>query len=77
MACARERLDAAEEAGFDLLLTCDQNVRYQQNFSNRKLALVILSSNHWPTLMRVAAKIASTIDFVQTGQILNVDIADL
>lgn len=70
-------LDAAEEAGFDLLLTCDQNVRYQQNFSNRKLALVILSSNHWPTLMRVAAKIASTIDFVQTGQILNVDIADL
>jgi hypothetical protein len=25
-------LDAAEQAGFDLLLTCDQNVRYQQNF---------------------------------------------
>jgi hypothetical protein len=36
-------LDAAEQAGFDLLLTCDQNVRYQQNFAGRKLALVILS----------------------------------
>jgi hypothetical protein len=43
-------LDAAEQAGFDLLLTCDQNVRYQQNFTGRKLALVVLSSNHWPTL---------------------------
>jgi len=41
-------IDAAEQAGFDLLLTCDQNVRYQQNFASRKLALVILSSNHWP-----------------------------
>ena len=26
-------LDAAEQAGFDLLLTCDQNVQYQQNFN--------------------------------------------
>jgi hypothetical protein len=29
-------LDAAEKAGFDLLLTCDQNVRYQQNSTGRK-----------------------------------------
>ena len=70
-------LDAAENAGFDLLLTCDQNVVHQQNFSSRKLALVVLSSNHWPTLRRVAARIASTVDFVQTGQIVRVDIAML
>ena len=70
-------LDAAEEAGFDLLLTCDQNVRYQQNFAGRKLALVILSSNHWPTLRRIAARIATAIDFVQTGQIVRVDVAML
>ncbi len=70
-------LDAAENAGFDLLLTCDQNVRYQQNFTGRKLALVILSSNHWPTLRRVAARIAGAVDFVQTGQIVKVDITAL
>jgi hypothetical protein len=68
-------LAAAELAGFDLLLTCDQNVRYQQNFATRKLALVILSSNHWPTLRRIAARIATAIDFVQTGQIVRVDVA--
>ena len=70
-------LDAAEQAGFDLLLTCDQNVRYQQNFAGRKLALVILSSNHWPTLRRIAARIATAVDFVQTGQIVRVDVATL
>ena len=58
-------------------LTCDRNVRYQQNFTGRKLALVVLSSNHWPTLRRVAARIASAVDFVQTGQIVQVDVATL
>ena len=69
-------LDAAEQAGFNVL-TCDQNVRYQQNLGGRKLALVILSSNHWPTLRRIAARIATAVDFVQTGQIVRVDVAML
>jgi hypothetical protein len=70
-------LVAAEQAGFDLLLTCDQNVRYQQNLTGRKLALVILSSNHWPTLRRIAAQVATAVDFVQTGQVVNIDVAKL
>ncbi len=70
-------MNAAESAGFDVLLTCDQNVRYQQNFTGRKLALVILTSNHWPTLRRVAARIAIAVDFVQAGQVVRVDIATL
>ena len=69
--------DAAENGGFDLLLTCDQNVRYQQNFRSRKLSLLILSSNHWPTLRRVADRIATAVDFVQTGQIVKVDVTCL
>jgi predicted nuclease of predicted toxin-antitoxin system len=70
-------LDAAEQAGFDLLLTCDQNVPYQQNFTGRKLALLVLSSNHWPTMHLVATHIATAVDFVQPGQIVRVDIATL
>jgi hypothetical protein len=70
-------LEAAENAGFDLPLTCDQNIRYQQNFTERKIALVILSSNHWPTLRRVAARIASAVDFVQTGQIVKLEVTQL
>ena len=71
-------LDAAEKSGFDVLVTCDQNVRYQQNnFTDRKLAVVILSTNHWPTLRPVAARIASVVDFMQHGQVRNVDVAAL
>ncbi|HEY7388965.1 MAG TPA: hypothetical protein VH640_10690 [Bryobacteraceae bacterium] len=70
-------LDAAEQAGFDVVLTCDQNVQYQQNFRERKLSLVVLSSNHWPTLQPIAHRIATAVDFVQTGQILRVDVAKL
>lgn len=62
---------------FDLLLTCDQNVRYQQNFTGRQVSLVVLSSNHWPTLQRVAARIATRVDFAQVGQIIRVDVISL
>jgi hypothetical protein len=70
-------LDAGEQAEFDILLTCDKNIQYQQNFTNRNIALVVLSSNHWPTLRRIAARIATVVDFVQTGQIVKVDISSL
>ena len=43
-------LNAAESAGFDLLLTCDQNISYQQNLTGRRLALVVLTTNYWPRL---------------------------
>ncbi len=37
-----ELLAAAEQAGFDLFLTTDKNMRYQQNLSDRKIAIVVL-----------------------------------
>jgi hypothetical protein len=35
-------LDAAEVVGFDVLITVDQNIPDQQNFSGRSISLVIL-----------------------------------
>jgi hypothetical protein len=70
-------LDAAEGAEFDLLLTCDQNVRYQQNFTGRRLAILILSTNHWPTLRPVGGRIATAIDFVQAGQVTRLEVESL
>jgi predicted nuclease of predicted toxin-antitoxin system len=72
-----ELLDAAEQAEFDILLTCDQNLRHQQNFAGRKLSVVILSTNHWPSLRLIADKIATALDFVQSGQVVMLDIANL
>jgi hypothetical protein len=39
-----ELLRVADEAGFDLLLTTDKNLRFQQNLRGRKLAIVVLSN---------------------------------
>jgi predicted nuclease of predicted toxin-antitoxin system len=39
-------LDVAEEAGFELFITADQELSYQQNLTGRKIALVVLSTNN-------------------------------
>ncbi len=43
-------LDAAEAEGFDLFITADKNLRYQQNLSRRKIAIVLLGNARWPIL---------------------------
>ena len=39
-----ELLDAAEAAGFDVFVTTDRNLRYQQNLAGRKIAIIVLGS---------------------------------
>jgi len=41
-------LREAERAGFDVVITADKNMRYQQNIVGRKMALVVLSTPQWP-----------------------------
>jgi hypothetical protein len=60
-------LKAAENAGFDVLVTSDQNIRYQQNLAGRKLALVVLGSNIWPIVMTHSAEVAARIDAATPG----------
>ena len=42
-----ELLRAAEEAGFEVFLTTDKNLVYQQNLGNRKIAIVVLGKSRW------------------------------
>lgn len=61
-------LDAAEEAGFDLLLTTDRRIRYQQNLKTRRIALVVLTgSTKWSLVRRHADRIASAIATAAPG----------
>ena len=56
---------AAEQAQFDVMITADQNIRYQQNLEGRRLALVVLSTNHWniirPRMASVVAAVKATV----------------
>ena len=48
-----ELLREAEEAGFDVLLTTDKNLIYQQNLTERKIAIVVLGRSRWSLIERV------------------------
>jgi hypothetical protein len=43
-----ELIEAAEQSGFELLLTTDKNIRYQQNLSSRSISIVVLGNSQWP-----------------------------
>jgi hypothetical protein len=53
-------LAAAEADGFELLITADKNIRYQQKLTERTIALIVLSTNdcHWfaPNLKRSSGR---------------------
>ena len=62
-----ELLQAAEGAGYDLLVTTDQSLKYQQNLRGRRLALVILLSTSWPRMRGHIPEIVQMIEGVQIG----------
>jgi len=68
-----ELLNAAEEAGYDLLVTTDQNLKYQQNLSARKLAILVLRSTSWHKIRAHAQTIAQTIETIQVGNYIEFD----
>ena len=55
-------LNEAEAAGFDVMVTSDQIISYQQNLKGRKLALVVLGSNIWPIVRNHGAEITAKAD---------------
>lgn len=60
-------LIAAAEREFDLLITTDQNLKYQQNLSARTLAILVLNTTNWPKLRTQAAAIAKRVDEMKPG----------
>ena len=62
-----ELIAAAEAAGFDVLITADQNIRYQQNLSGRRLALVVLDTNHWDVIRGRIALIRDAVNNAVAG----------
>jgi len=62
-----ELLEVAEASGFDILVTSDQNIVYQQDLSGRKLALVVLGSNIWPVVRGHGNAIAASVNAARPG----------
>jgi len=68
-------LAEAERAGFDVLLTADKSMRFQQNLRGRRIALVVLSTPQWPVVRLHSEKIAAAVDAATPGSYIEVDLA--
>src|SRR5579863_1519012 len=55
-------LKAAEEAGFDLLLSTGKNIRYQQNLTGRRIAIVVLGNSTRPVVHRYIDRVISAVN---------------
>jgi len=67
-------LDAAEEAGFDIFITADQELTYHQNLTGRKMALIVLSTNNWAILKANISLIMAAINAATRGSYAEVKI---
>ena len=69
-----ELIEKAEEAGYELLLSTDKNIRYQQNLTGRKIALVVLGNQQWPLVKLHLEKITAAVEACTPGSYVEVDI---
>lgn len=60
-------LHAAEQAGYDLLVTTDQNLRYQQELRNRRIAIIVLLTTSWPKISAQVNSVQEAVMAVTPG----------
>ena len=61
-------------SGFEVLLTTDQSIRYQQNMSNRQIAVVVLMNTSWPLIARNTEVVRIALEELQPGELREVQI---
>jgi predicted nuclease of predicted toxin-antitoxin system len=69
-------LAAAEAAGFDVLVTTDQNLRYQQNLAQRRLAILVLSTTNWKRIRQHVRLVVDAVAAVTAGQYVELSIPE-
>jgi predicted nuclease of predicted toxin-antitoxin system len=66
-------LTLAEAEGFDVLITTDQNLRYQQNLSGRKIGVLVLLTTNWLLIKKDVTLVVQTIDNLHPGSYEEMD----
>jgi hypothetical protein len=66
-------LEVAEASGFEVLVTGDLSMPYQQNLTGRHIAIVLLSAIGWPIIEPHLAKIVEAVDRVEPGSFVRIE----
>ena len=69
-----ELLLVAEQAGFEVLLTTDKNLRYQQNLEGRKLAIVVLGKARWRLIRACISRVVEAVNHAKPGTYSEIEI---
>jgi hypothetical protein len=67
-------LNAAEGAGFNLLLTTDKNIRYQQDLAERRIAIMVLGQQDWGLIRPHVQVVVDAVNACVPGSYTEVDI---
>jgi hypothetical protein len=67
-------LTAAEQEGFEVFVTTDQNLPNQRNLTGLRIAVVVLSSTSWPRIQNAASAVTQAIDAALPGSFTEVAI---
>ena len=65
---------AAEAAGFDVFVTTDRNLKYQQNLADRHMAVVVLLATSWPRIKAASAPVVMAVNKSAVGGYVEVAI---
>ena len=60
------------EGQFDVLITSDQNLKYQQNLTKRQVAIIQLPTNQVPLVIKLVPKVRAALRRVQTGDFVEI-----
>ena len=69
-------IEEAERENYEVLITADQNMRYQQNLTDRRLAIVVLLSTAWPYVQLRIEEIRTVLDEIRSGELREVPILE-
>ncbi len=67
-----ELLQASEREGYHILISTDQNLRYQQNLSDRKLAIIVLLTTSWLRIQLRIDDIQGAVERMTPGDYMEV-----
>jgi len=68
-----ELLSKAKAARFEVLVTTDKNLSYQQNLAGRKIAIVVLGQGRWSLIKRCVAQVVATMSAATPGSFAEVE----
>ena len=68
-------IDKAEKQGYNILVTTDQNLRYQQNLTHRTINIAVLMTTSWPRIKDAVIQVRNAIEgLTETGQYIEIEI---